>query len=166
MCVCARTRPTSKECTMMKRLSTPTASTRKGTTSMMMSVASILTRLRRQMDPITAIRTISTPSSPITIFKSTWGGREGGTTHSHSLPMPTHTHPSRQNKQYSKTSLILTPKIRATLLSGQLNQGKTNEMSGWITIILTFSGIYSLKIYYFRVTGAWSQGAQIREVLL
>ena len=55
---------------MMKRLSTPTASTRKGTTSMMMRVAVILARLRKQMEPITANRTTSTPTNPTESFMS------------------------------------------------------------------------------------------------
>lgn len=62
---------------MMNKLSTPTAKTRKGTTSMMMSVTVTLTRLRKQMEPTTANSTIRTPIKPIDSFRSTYTERGG-----------------------------------------------------------------------------------------
>ena len=63
---------------MINRLSTPTAKTRKGTTSMIMSVAVTLARFRKQMEPTTASNTISTPRNPMVNFTSIWRGRGPG----------------------------------------------------------------------------------------
>lgn len=56
-------------------LSTPTASTRKGITSMMMRVAGTPRKDQRPMEENTEARTIETPPILREIFRSTYGSR-------------------------------------------------------------------------------------------
>lgn len=57
-------------CTNMKMLSTPTASTRNGITSMMINVAGIPMKANKPTDETTEAKTITTPPRPSVILLS------------------------------------------------------------------------------------------------